>query len=333
MNTMVTLRFSFMCVLSCMQLFCFGMDQQLVVAKQHSTRFVKLPDERVEDIVILVGRKDCRDLCRTECLDRQWNKITNGVRMTKLFFPRYDSSLPLCTNGAKEYHGVNHALFYAIENGRHKEVSLLLRSEYADPNYKRKWTWTFGEDANDVIVTDLTPLSLASNKGDVRNMEALIKRGASVNLADFSNPVSSIIRANNSKVSMDTKKLCIQLLVEKKANMNCDLNPLISGRNFLHQATDNEAVDLIPLLVSSGVNVNQKNAQGQIPLARLLGHCCTTGSSNEVVKDAVVALIEAVSDLNAASNDGWSALSYTQDRLWFDNTGLAEIILEAAAKK
>lgn len=336
MSIIMTFRLFLVFVVSCMQPVCFGMEQQLVVANQRSTRYVKLPDEYVEDIVVRVGKNDPFDLRRIACLDRQWNTITNGLWVTQDLFPLYDPSV-LCTYGAKQYHGVNRALFTAIENGNHKDASLLLRNEYANPNYEcewewnyGEWEWNYGEDASDSVVQRrLRPLTLASSKGNINMMQTLIKNGAWVNVENgFSNPVSSVIRASNTIVSQDTKKRCIQLLIESGVNMHYMLGQS-RLRNYLHQAADSSGIFLIPFLVSCNINVNQKNILGDIPLVALLEHLTDHDAE---MKDAVIALVKAGSDLNATDQFDWSAVRHAQENEWLEGTEIQKIILEAAAK-
>jgi hypothetical protein len=333
MHTSMRLRTGIFFVGIVAHMCCVGMEknQHMELTNQ---RTIYLPDERVEDIVVFVGKNDSRDLRRTACVDHQWNEITNNPRMTKLFFPCYDPS-SLYTHDAKKYHGINRAMFTAIENNNHKDVGMLLKTGYINPNYVHPWKLhcigTYIQHG------EVNLLEVASNKCNTNMMKSLIEAKADVNASSPSDdPAQNIIfsRAGKRGVPTSTQIECLQLLKDHGAHMQKCTDP---SSNYLHEAAEYGEASLIPFFVSCNISLSQKDRQGRIPLMTLLDW---RNGTDEEVQNAVISLIEARSDIYTTDCDGWSAMKHAQENIFLESTQLPKIILaehariqEEAAKK
>lgn len=214
-------------------------------------------------------------------------------------------------------------LVHAADAGETKKVLQILNSGV-------NVNATFARDESEL--SGKTALMAAAERGHSGLVQALIKRGANVNLKHYSGQTALMFAARGGD------KSTIEALIDAGADVNASLvsphagefTPLIIAINTDHpqrfetakillaaKAEVNpkgpflvsplmqalEDLEMVKLLIAHGADVNQKNFRGATPL---MGAVVTRNAA--VVKY----LIEKGADVKARDQDGHTALMYAE---------------------
>lgn len=159
-----------------------------------------------------------------------------------------------------------------------------------------------------------TALLLAMNTPNLKIVKALIRAGANPNVQTFSphaGEITPLIRAINAESHLRLE--LTKTLLEAKAEVNP--KGKFAGSPLLHAVED---LEITKLLISYGANVEAKNFRGTTPLMIAAG-----AGDISVVRY----LIERGADVNARDNDGYTVLTYAEQRREvFDPSRREEII-------
>ena len=152
----------------------------------------------------------------------------------------------------------------------------------------------------------------AAHKGDLKAIERLSSHGADLNELAASGDTALItsILAGHSAVA--------RLLIERGADIHARN---LGGFTPLHAAAYSGRTDLLPLLISNSTDINdQKNKAGVSPL---------TVAAEEGQFEAVKRLIELGADLEAAEQNGYTALTRA---LWRGHSAVVAELQSSGAK-
>jgi uncharacterized protein len=183
-------------------------------------------------------------------------------------------------------------------------------------------------------LSGMTVLMIASLRGYENMVEALIKRGANVNLKHYSGDTALMMAASNPNAKI------VKALLKAGADPNIkvgsphagEITPLIRAINLndehrieiveallaagaeinpsgnfmmsplMHAVED---LELVKLLIAKGADVNQKNFRGATPLM---------GAAGAGTVSVVKYLIEKGADVNARDQEDHTALAYAENR-------------------
>jgi ankyrin repeat protein len=157
----------------------------------------------------------------------------------------------------------------------------------------------------DALIDDgKTALWLAVKSGGDEVVEALVKAGANVNIAD---------RFGDAPLSTAPNKAIAKMLIERGADANA-VNE--RGESALWWAALNGRADVVEVLLQAGADVNKADSGGYSPLS--------------VAANATIAtmIIERGVDVNAVNQSGQSALLLAT---MFNRVGVVEALVRAGA--
>jgi len=182
-------------------------------------------------------------------------------------------------------------------------------------------------------------LQIALGNNDVEELTIVLQKGANANKLPGNTDITPIMLAETLEIA--------QLLLQNGAD------PLVSdvnGQNLLHYAVSKEnAVDLILLYVSLGVDVNARDHEEYTPLSLAIDYFdeanafdsqqVFVGNDNNQSNDTkfkpdpqktLKTLVKSGADLNAFNQYGYTLL---MDCVTKDNPNLVKILLELGADK
>ena len=164
------------------------------------------------------------------------------------------------------------------------------------------------------IAEDLE-LILATNRGNMLEVEALLEKGANVN-AVYENGMTSLILAcynGNSDIA--------KILIENGADVNAvDGN----GQMALMLACYDGKVDIVKFLIEKGAYVNAKDKIGNAALL----FTCMNGNLDIVKMDIIKLLIANKADVNSQNKSGHTLLMVA---CWHGKLEMAKILIENGA--
>ncbi|KAI4306865.1 hypothetical protein L6164_030108 [Bauhinia variegata] len=122
-----------------------------------------------------------------------------------------------------------------------------------------------GHDEEGEILDQGEAMLTAARHGDVKQLESLIRRGASVNYHDQYGLTALHAAA------IKGQKDAVLMLSNAGLDLECEDE---EGHVPLHMAVEGGALEVVEVLVNKGVNINAKNKRGATPLymAQILGY-------------------------------------------------------------
>lgn len=182
-------------------------------------------------------------------------------------------------------------------------------------------------------------LQIALGNNDLDELTIALQKGANANQLPGNTDMTPIMLAETQEIA--------QLLLKNKAN------PLVSdvnGQNLLHHAVSKEnAVDLILLYVSLGVDVNARDHDNYTPLSLAIDYFdeadafdtqpVFVGNENNQSNEkefkpnpykTLKTLVKAGADLDTINQYGYTPL---MDCVTKDNSNLVKLLLELGADK
>ena len=152
-----------------------------------------------------------------------------------------------------------------------------------------------------------TLLTRAADNGSIPQVKALLDYGADVNQRDKNGRLPLSIAVKNDNPAL------VKVLIDLGADRN------LIGVNLMHRV---QTVRMVKLLVSLGIDPDQRDEQGQTPLF-WVAHA-------KNCYDLIHALLDAGANINAVANDGYTPL--LDAVLGGYGTEAVVILLEAGAK-
>jgi ankyrin repeat protein len=128
-----------------------------------------------------------------------------------------------------------------------------------------------GADVNAKDMIGLTPLMLASERGDFACVKFLVANGASINAKTDNFGDTALLDA-----SMGGSVDCVRFIISKGANLNVKA----SGYTPLMQAVMKEHPDCVRALIAAHADLNAKDNHGETALAMASECGCGTDSHN-----------------------------------------------------
>ncbi len=182
-------------------------------------------------------------------------------------------------------------------------------------------------------------LQIALGNNDIEELTIVLQKGADANKLPGNTDMTPIMLAETLEI--------VKSLLQNGAN------PLVNdtnGQNLLHYAVSKEnALDLIPLYVSLGVNVNARDQEDNTPLSLAIVYFEETnafdsqqvfvGNENNQSNDTkfkpnphktLKTLVKSGADLNAFNQYGYTLL---MDCVTQNNSNLVKLLLELGADK
>jgi ankyrin repeat protein len=137
----------------------------------------------------------------------------------------------------------------------------------------------------------------AAERGDVQEVERLIKSGVDLNIRDNWGRTALIWASSRNNIEV------VKLLIEAGAHLNIRDND--GGWTALILASLYNRIELVKLLIEAGANLNIRNNWDNTALI-----LASYGNHIEVVK----LLLENFADECILDDDGWSFYDYLNDR-------------------
>jgi hypothetical protein len=249
-------------------------------------------NECILDLVILAGMEDLAIFLA----EKDKNYVTN--------FPRYYHP----ENQAKILKNVPNFLNWFLKQNRDVKnilgpcpisVAIALDSEELMEELLKR-----GESANENRMNRDTALGYAITENKINLIRILLRYGA---LPD-EKELRRVIFRNQIDV--------IKLLIEKNV-----LNriKLYNNSNCLHLACLSEKIEVVEILIKSGININEQDRYGLTPLCCVIGRIFYYYKSSNKTKDSTLSiakiLLENGADPNIPNKKGETALDlYQRDR-------------------
>lgn len=168
-----------------------------------------------------------------------------------------------------------------------------------------------------------TPLHTACIHGNAEIVKLLIASGADDTLQNVNGETPAHLAVMKKKFGGD-------LDAKQRAAMLRELKTLDSARNdgktplmlLLQDQGINTCLELLPLFLEKGVDVNRRDNRGNTALL------CNTSTLNQCFKDIVKELVRAGADVNMANNEGNTALHYV---LKYSTQDIARFLVKKGA--
>jgi ankyrin repeat protein len=175
-------------------------------------------------------------------------------------------------------------LLEAVRSGNTTEIVRLLKD---------------GANVNAKDIHSVTPLHIASARGDCNTMELLIKNGAQVGTKDDSNDTSLHDAAMNGKIE------AAKLLIEKGADVN---SKNIIGKTPIYSAAESGNLNLVKFLANKGAKIP---TTGFTPLHSAVEGYYHSQKVEAQFKEMIDYFLSQGVDINAKGNSGYSGADVT----------------------
>ena len=193
----------------------------------------------------------------------------------------------------------NYNNYYYINHNYDGDDQLILTSIYEDINYLKDLIDN-GFDLDNIDRCGKTALSWAVSKNKKESVKFLLDNGANPNILSYhdDNPLFISIYERNLEV--------LNILLQNN-NINIHLKNS-KGHNALHVAIYYGFFDAIKLLINSGIDINSKDNNGNIPLLMTYDH------------DIIMYLLKySINiDINMKDNDNKNILFHTIQYNYYD---------------
>lgn len=195
-----------------------------------------------------------------------------------------EAGAPVDQRGSESFEGWT-ALMCAAAEGHAKWVKALAEA---------------GADVNALDVFGRTALMIAAEEGQADCVKALVSAGAQVNASGIDGVTALMRAAEKGKAD------CVKALVDAGADVDAATTGYENGQTALMLAARNGHVESLKALVAAGASLEARHegAEGRTALmyAAWSDHA-----------DCVKALVEAGAKVNAAADNGWTALGFCRD--------------------
>ena len=208
--------------------------------------------------------------------------VVNSETATVVVELARSSNKPLRLMGDVAFVGYSNELFKAISRNDMKQLSALLAGG-ADVN------------AKDSEYSEITPLFIAVEEGNVAAAELLLEFGAKVNARDDNNQTPLM------RIDEDASPELLDLLF--KYGANADLEDR-AGNNALISAARSADPEILKILIRQTTRIDARNSKGRTALME--------AADADLIANVRV-LIEAGADLNLRDDYGDSAWDLTTD--------------------
>ena len=165
----------------------------------------------------------------------------------------------------------------------------------------------YGNDINEALIN-------AAKNGNLKEVKALIKKGADVNAIneDYDNPLDIAIFMENVAI--------VKLLIDNGVDVNIGY---YEGQTPLMYASRKGLLDIAKLLIGAG-------AQIEIDVEDFSGYTALIWASETGHTDIVKLLIANGADVNYKSSEGRTALNTSLD---FDNKEMIKLLKDVGATR
>lgn len=154
-----------------------------------------------------------------------------------------------------------------------------------------------------------TCLHLAVAEGDLPMLTYLmeeLKCDPMICDSKMRTPLTCVLRQGN--LSVETKTAMAKILIDCSKDLNGWRDN--AQNTFLHIALRNRLLTVAARLISSGINVNAENMNGETPLHVASVHRCRDISANGVFRNLINVLVDAGANLLAKTKTGRTSMHY-----------------------